>query len=49
MYYEHIQQALDKVACTLSKEELEELLQKKTKVICVQNLDLNFQIGLKTH
>lgn len=34
MYYKHIQQALDKVACTLSKEELEELLQENQSYLC---------------
>lgn len=36
MYYEHIQQALDKVQATLSKEELEELLQENQSYLCAE-------------
>lgn len=34
MYYKSIQQALDKVQATLSKEELEELLQENQSYLC---------------
>lgn len=36
MYYEHIQQALDKVQATLSKKELEELLQENQSYLCTE-------------
>lgn len=36
MHYEHIQQALDRVQATLSKEELEELLQENQSYICTE-------------
>lgn len=36
MYYEHIQQALDRVQATLSKEELEELLQENQSYLCAE-------------
>lgn len=36
MYYEHIQQALDKVQATLSKEELKELLQENQSYLCAK-------------
>lgn len=36
MRYEHIQQALDRVQATLSKEELEELLQENQSYLCAE-------------
>lgn len=36
MYYENIQQALDKVQATLSKKELEELLQENQSYLCAE-------------
>lgn len=36
MYYENIQQALDKVQATLSKEKLEELLQENQSYLCAE-------------
>lgn len=36
MHYEHIQQALDKVQATLSKEELEELLEENQSYLCAE-------------
>lgn len=36
MYYENIQQALDKIQATLSKEELKKLLQENQSYLCAE-------------